>query len=392
MPAAEPIEIRPLAGDLTDPAALIGLVADVHEVAALAPVLEHQRRLPVPQAGGEDGEHARVRVRQGLARPVDVEQAERAGLHAVGAGDDQRHPLLDVLVEGVDGGEVRRLALRRRHRRERPSVGIERIPAVALRPHGGIERCSVGRDVAALAVDAHRRGDDHAPHGAFQELLEQHGRAEVVDRRVAVDLVHALPDAHLGGQMEDAIDVGERVADRSRVADVAVPEVHPLGQVGRRDGIRPVHLLDQGVQDPHLGTVGQQGGRQVTSDEACAAGDEIAFCHDVDVPSPACPGLVRGNGGPAGQAHPPAVPRPDVPLPNARQNKWFLLNHACGGTCVAGSDRAGRSGSGQDDDALTCAFIPGAAVMPWTTTDAAMTRDVACHTVLSPVRSRVSIA
>src|SRR5215210_9581646 len=72
-------------------------VRDGDEVAALQPVLEHERRLLVQQARGEDREHARVRVRQRLARAVGVEEAERDCRNVVRAAEDQAQPLLVVL-------------------------------------------------------------------------------------------------------------------------------------------------------------------------------------------------------------------------------------------------------------------------------------------------------
>src|SRR3954468_22679719 len=51
-------------------------VADVNEIAPLLAILEDQRALPIRQTRRENREHASVRIRKCLARPVDVEQAQ----------------------------------------------------------------------------------------------------------------------------------------------------------------------------------------------------------------------------------------------------------------------------------------------------------------------------
>ena len=58
-------------------------------------------------------------------------------------------------------------------------------------------------------------------HGLLDQLLEQHGRAEIVDADVAVDRVHALADADLGREVDDLVDAAQRAADRRLVAHVA---------------------------------------------------------------------------------------------------------------------------------------------------------------------------
>jgi hypothetical protein len=50
----------------------------------------------------KNGEHAGIGVRQCLARTVDVEEAQRDRVHAIGLADDQRHLLLCVFIERVD--------------------------------------------------------------------------------------------------------------------------------------------------------------------------------------------------------------------------------------------------------------------------------------------------
>src|SRR5947207_2622051 len=94
-PAADQLTIRLDGGDRAAAADVHGLsvgavplqgeaerprdVPDGDEVATLPAVLEDTRRPVVQQAGGEDREHAGVRVRERLPRAIRVEQAQRDG-------------------------------------------------------------------------------------------------------------------------------------------------------------------------------------------------------------------------------------------------------------------------------------------------------------------------
>src|SRR5215207_632988 len=58
-------------------------IFDVHEVAALVTVFEHERWFVIEEPRREDREHTRVWIRQRLARTVDVEEAQRDGRNLV---------------------------------------------------------------------------------------------------------------------------------------------------------------------------------------------------------------------------------------------------------------------------------------------------------------------
>ena len=105
------------------------------------------------------------------------------------------------------------------------------------------------------------------------QLLEQHRRAVVVDRDVAVDRVHALADADLGGEVDDRVDPFQRLQDGGLVADVAGDELD-LRSAGRPGVFGPVDLLDQAVEHPHLMAALKQRTRHIAADEARPAGDE----------------------------------------------------------------------------------------------------------------------
>jgi len=68
----------------------------VDEGALLQPVLEDPRRPPVQQPRREDREHARVRVRERLARAVRVEQAQRHGRDPVRRAGDEARAFLEA--------------------------------------------------------------------------------------------------------------------------------------------------------------------------------------------------------------------------------------------------------------------------------------------------------
>src|SRR5690606_36856456 len=52
-------------------------VVHTHEIPTLPTILEDQRAAIVEQAGGKDRQHTRIRIRQRLPAPVDVEEAQR---------------------------------------------------------------------------------------------------------------------------------------------------------------------------------------------------------------------------------------------------------------------------------------------------------------------------
>ena len=182
-------------------AAGAGDVGDVHEVAPLAAVLVDQRRPAVQQPRGEDREHAGVRVRERLPRPVDVEEAQRHRRHAVGRPVEQAHPLLVVLGQRVDRGERRLLRLRRRHGRSASPPGPRgshsprsSCVARALDSRGGraasVERprrrCSCSRRRRASAPG--RSSSASSSTAVPSEFTEAYSR----------ELVHALADSDRG--------------------------------------------------------------------------------------------------------------------------------------------------------------------------------------------------
>ena len=175
----------------------------VDEVARLQSVLEDDRRPPVQQPRGEDRRHAGVRVRQRLARAVDVEEAERDRRDAVGRADDERELLVIPLGDRVDRGRDERLPLPRRHGASSRSHSGQRHSHASRqelllgRGCGATRPCS--RTVLALAVDRHRRGDDELEgigRCATRRSRKRAGR-HTCCAHIARDLVHRL--AHADG-------------------------------------------------------------------------------------------------------------------------------------------------------------------------------------------------
>jgi hypothetical protein len=61
-------------GNFERQATRLGDIADVHKVTLLASILENLRWQVVQQLRSEDREHAGVRIRERLPRPVDIEK------------------------------------------------------------------------------------------------------------------------------------------------------------------------------------------------------------------------------------------------------------------------------------------------------------------------------
>ena len=135
-----------------------------------SPSSKIERRVAVEQARGEDRGDAGVRVRQRLARAVDVEEAQRDRRDAVGRAGDEAQLLVVALGDRVDRGRDQRLGLAGADRRSCavPHSGQctshSRASSCSSGRGPGATRPCVGALVLALAVDRHRGGDDE-PRG-----------------------------------------------------------------------------------------------------------------------------------------------------------------------------------------------------------------------------------
>jgi hypothetical protein len=128
-------------------------------------------------------------------------------------------------------------------------------------------------DVLALAVDRHRRRDDHAGgHRALgHDVLEEASGGHRVELGVARDLVHRLADAHGGGEVDDLLGALEGAHGGLAVADVADDQLDARREVGLDAA---VHLGLEAVEYDHLVAALDERAHQVRADEAGAASDE----------------------------------------------------------------------------------------------------------------------
>ncbi len=165
-----------------------------------------------------------------------------------------------------------------------------------------------------LAVDRHRRGDEHLVDriALLHDLLEHDGAAERVHGRVALDLVHRLADTDRGSEVDDALDAVERRGDGVVVAHVGDDQldlrVEVCGALASR-----VHLRIERVEDAHTVPALEQAIREMGADEPGAAGDQEL--HRTSIPA----GVKAGQPyqpRPAGS--PARCPTAAAPRPGAR--------------------------------------------------------------------------
>ena len=222
-------------------------VADVHEVAALAAVLEDSRRDAVLQARAEDRGHSRVGRVPRHPRAVHVVVPQRHGGAAGQPRPVRRQVLLRQLARRVGVPRVQGGVLaHRRPRQRRIAARAARLEYARFqvgcgpgkRPHAAVTRAFVG----ALAVDHHGRGENETGHLPASHGVEQHRGAGHVDVRVEreVGQRHAEPDH--GGQVTHGVHAVERVVHRGRVTNV------PHAKIAFVRDIRGPAIVDRGAQ------------------------------------------------------------------------------------------------------------------------------------------------
>ena len=115
---------------------------------------------------------------------------------------------------GVSGSPSRSFGL--------PSAALElRRAALARARRGGRPRVAA----QALAVDAHRGGDDQPADRGLISASSSTAVPRSLTADIVGDLVHALPDAHRGGQVDDRVHAVQRPPDGHRVANVAADKL-----------------------------------------------------------------------------------------------------------------------------------------------------------------------
>jgi hypothetical protein len=101
---------------------------------------------------------------------------------------------LHIFVERIDGGEIGPFPFGGSDRCQRPAGPVERLPILLL-----ISDCAALRilndsavriAVEPFAIDAHRRRRDDAAYRVSDQPLKQDRRANVIDGRIPLDLIH----------------------------------------------------------------------------------------------------------------------------------------------------------------------------------------------------------
>jgi hypothetical protein len=262
-------------------------VAAMDEIPRLSPVLEDHRRPTVQQAGGKDRSDARVRVRQGLPGPVDVEEAQRDGGNPVRGTRDQAELLVIAFRDRVDGRRYERFGFRRRNgpklcaarrAKELPAAGGQ----LRVRPGGGSLRAMIFTRVRTFTVDRHRGGHDEPPWAIVspnKPLQEQRGGHRVC-LDIAGDLIHRLTDPDSRGEMNDTVHPFERLVDDRAVAHAPAQEPNAF-EWRVRD--RVVDLLLETVEHDDVVPRSDQPLDEMGADEPCPSGHENT--HGQDIPA-----------------------------------------------------------------------------------------------------------
>ena len=130
-----------------------------------------------------------------------------------------------------------------------------------------------GTAVQPFAVDGHRRCHDDflEPRAHAHRFLEDNSRTDRIHGRVALDLVHGLPDADGCRKMKEAIDALQCFLHGVVVANVAFD---PLDVVGEIVGPAAVNLGIERVEHPHHVASRKQTIDAMRADEAGATRDQ----------------------------------------------------------------------------------------------------------------------
>ena len=108
---------------------------------------------------------------------------------------------------------------------------------------------------------------------ALYEGFEQAGSATIVDIDVALDFVHRLPYACLGGKMDHGIDPVKRRGQMCSIAHVRTDKFGPRqGRWYSRNGT--VNLRGKGVEDAHLMAAREQRLSQMATNESSPTGNQ----------------------------------------------------------------------------------------------------------------------
>jgi hypothetical protein len=106
-----------------------------------------------------------------------------------------------------------------------------------------------------------------------QKSFEEDRGAEIVDTDIAIDLVHALANANLCGEMHNLINALHSGSHGLRITDVSVDDLDRT-ENGVRWGRAAVDLLDETIEHANLIAFRQQCPAKMTANEPSTAGDQ----------------------------------------------------------------------------------------------------------------------
>ena len=94
---------------------------------------------------------------------------------------------------------------------------------------------------------------------------------------VALDLVHRLPNADEGAEVDDTVDAVECRVDDRCIGEVSVHEAHPLRQ---RDLLETlVHLCLEAVEDNDVVPAQEELAHEMRADEPGSSGNQRLHLH-----------------------------------------------------------------------------------------------------------------
>lgn len=103
----------------------------------------------------------------------------------------------------------------------------------------------------------------------LEEIFQKYGGAQIVGPNVTLNLVHGLPDPHLGGLMKDGMHALQGFSDRLSVTDICMNELSARIKVLRFPA--SVYLGYKQIQNPHAMPKFDQGIREMRTNEAGAS-------------------------------------------------------------------------------------------------------------------------
>ena len=236
-------------------------VLDEREVAGLLAVFVEDGPQIVEQSRAEDRDHARVGVKNRLARTVGARVTQRDGGNPDLFAPQQNQFFLVDFRQPVNGFAADWRAFRSRRRgRHRGADRAVNFPIAAFqlrdRPDLGKNETVFRTCGRAFAVNGLRGRDDDFFYRQilFADDLQHLGGAEAVNANVFCDLRHV---ATVGSLVKHDVDVVQRGGDRLAIGNVAFNELDVLIDYPRRLAVA-MRLRFEIIQNAHSPAVAPQ--------------------------------------------------------------------------------------------------------------------------------------